>query len=324
MANATSALRGALVALTLVACTSASAQIARSEIHSFGSVSLSDNELLAGKRDGKPVTIAGDLRLPRPGTDKLPTVVLLHGSGGSGGWIADWEQELNAIGVATFRIDSYTGRGLTQTFTDQDLFGRLNMMVDAWRALELLEKHPRVDADRVVLMGFSLGGQAALYAAVKRFQRLHGPASGREFAAYVPFYPLCTAVYREDDVVSQRPVRIFHGAADDWNPVAQCRGYVERLKVKGADVALTEYAGAHHVFDAPAFKAPFKIAQAQAGKACRVEEGADNVLVNAVSRQPFNWKDACVERGATIGYDEAATQQARKAVKEFLAAMAKP
>ena len=56
----------------------------------------------------------------------------------------------------------------------------------------------------------------------------------------------------------------------------------------------------------------------------RSEEGANSVIVNAVTREPFSWKDPCVERGAMIGYDEAALTASRKAVKEFLTATLKP
>ena len=85
------------------------AQVARMEIHSFPSMTLTDQEFLTGQKEGKPVTIAGELRLPRPGNDRLPAVVLLHGSGGVSGNVLDWEQDLNAMGVATFVLDSFTG-----------------------------------------------------------------------------------------------------------------------------------------------------------------------------------------------------------------------
>ena len=41
-----------------------------------------------------------------------------------------------------------------------------------------------------------------------------------------------------DDDVADSPIRIFHGAADDYVPVAPCRAYVERLRQHGKDAAL--------------------------------------------------------------------------------------
>jgi hypothetical protein len=84
------------------------AQVARQEMHAFQSVTLSDTEFLSGKQDGKPVTLAGLLRLPKVGPDKLPAVILLRGAGGMGGtgsMIDEWSLELNQIGIATFAVD---------------------------------------------------------------------------------------------------------------------------------------------------------------------------------------------------------------------------
>jgi hypothetical protein len=75
------------------------AQVSRIEVIPFQSVTLTDQEFLLGREDGKPVTVAGELRLPRGGTDRLPLVILLHGSGGIAGYMTDWEQEFLAMGV---------------------------------------------------------------------------------------------------------------------------------------------------------------------------------------------------------------------------------
>jgi hypothetical protein len=34
-------------------------------------------------------------------------------------------------------------------------------------------------------------------------------------------------------------MRIFHGAADDSAPIAECRAYVDRLRKAGKDLSLT-------------------------------------------------------------------------------------
>jgi poly(3-hydroxybutyrate) depolymerase len=150
----------------LVMGAEAQAQVARQEVYSLQSVTLSDSDFLTGKKDGVPVTLAGVLRLPKLGTEKLPAVVLLHGSGGTGGSgspIDEWSRELNEIGVATFAVDSFAGRGIIETVTDQTRLGRLNMIIDPYRALDLLAKHRQIDPARIAVMGFSRGAQSSVY-----------------------------------------------------------------------------------------------------------------------------------------------------------------
>ena len=298
------------------------AQAARMEIHSFPSMTLTDQEFLTGRKEGKPVTLAGELRLPRPGNDRLPAVILLHGSGGVGGNVLDWEQYLNAMGVATFVLDSFTPRGIVNTLFDQSQLGMLTMIVDDYRALDVLARHPRIDPTRIALMGFSSGARAALYASLKRFQRLHGTV-GQEFAAYIAFHTPCYTTFRDDEDVADKPIRLFHGSADEWTAVAPCRAYVERLKAKGKDVQLTEYA-AQHGFDYRAYKTPLKLEKAQNSRRCECAEAENGVIVSAKTRQPFTWADPCVEYGATLAYDEKASTEARKAVKDFVTTTLKP
>ncbi len=189
--------------------------------------------------------------------------------------------------------------------------------MDAYRALELLAKHSRIDSTRIAAMGFSRGGQAILYAGMKRLQKMHGPADA-SFAAYIPFYANCGTTYVDDENLADKPIRIFHGSADDYVPVAPCRSYVERLRKAGKDVVLTEYPDAHHVFDGANFQPPFRSAQAQTTRRCRVEEIAEGELVNGETRQRFTMEDACVERGPTIAYHPEAHKASVQAVKEFL------
>lgn len=308
--------------LLLLLCVGpAHAQLARIEVHPFESLTLTDEQILTGRKDGRPVTLAGELRIPRLGTSRLPAVILAHGSGGVSGYVDDWSQVLNTMGVATFILDSFTGRGIARTDDDQDQLGRLAMVIDAYRALELIAKHPRVDSQKIVVMGFSRGGQAALYSSLKRLYRMHGPAGGLEFAAYIALYPNCGTTYVDDVDVVDKPVRVFHGSADDWNPVAPCRAYVDRLRAKGKDVGLTEYPGASHVFDWALMKKPVKLATAQNARGCRLHELPDGKIVNSDTSAPFTWAgDPCVERGATVHYNAEAHKQAISAIGDFVRA----
>jgi dienelactone hydrolase len=310
----------AVVALTL---STAHAQVARLEILSIPSTTLSDEQFLTGEKEGKPVALGAELRLPRPGTARLPAVVLLHGSGGIGGAVVNWAQFFNEMGVATLVVDSFTARGISNTVTDQAQLGRLAMTVDAYRALEVLAKHPRIDPTRIAVMGFSRGAQPALYASMKRFQRDYAPA-GREFAAYIAFYAPCGTRYGEDEDVSDHPIRLFHGSADDYNPVAPCRAYVERLRAAKKDVRLTEYASAAHVFDEPALSRPFKLDKAQTTRNCELTEGRNGVILNAKTYKPFSYADPCVEYGPTIAFDEKAYAASRKAVAELVTEVLRP
>ena len=289
---------------------------ARVEVHAIPSLTLSDQQFLAGDANGKPVTVTGEFRIAQ-GTGRLPVVVLIHGSGGMGPNIEAWARGFNAMGISTFALDGFTGRGLTSVNTDQALLGRLAFTLDAYRILEMLAKHPRVDPARIVLMGFSRGGQGTLFASLKRFHQMWNK-SGAEFAAYIPFYPDCMTTYIADTDVD-KPIRIFHGTPDDYNPVAPCKRYVERLRAAGRDVQLTEYPNAQHGFDNPlGTAAPLTVKGAQTVRSCQIAEEPKGILINAVSKQPFTYKDPCVESDPHVNHDAEATRAAQAAVKDVL------
>lgn len=301
----------------LVSASPASYAQLRLEMRAVQSETLSDLQFLTGNDRGKPVELAGELRIPDPGTEKFPAVILIHGSGGIGAPHARWVDELNGAGIATFLVDSFSGRGIVNTITDQSQLDTLPMMLDAYRALALMATHPRIDPGRIAVMGFSKGAVAAVYSSNERFRKMYGP-SNVEFAAHIGLYTPCYTAYRDDDKVSSRPIRLFHGQADDWVPIQPCRDYVERLKKAGADVALTEYPGATHAYDAFVIKEPIKLPLAQTPRNCLLAEGEAGQILNSKTNAPFTLNDPCMEKGTTVAYDEAATTATVKAVKDLL------
>ena len=122
----------------------------RSEIYAIPSLTVTDQQFLLGDKNGKDVIVGGILRFPpKPVSTKLPVVFLVHGSSGMGANIEFWSNHFLANGYATFSLDGFTGRGLTVVGPNQSLLGRLNLILDSYRALERLAKHPRLDANKL-------------------------------------------------------------------------------------------------------------------------------------------------------------------------------
>ena len=291
--------------------------IFRTEVYPVQTVTLSTADFLLGKKDGKPATIAGELRIPKPGTDRLPAVVLVHGAGGVGFNVGMWAGELNKAGFATFVPDSFTGRGITNTIFDQAQLSAFTMINDTFAALAVLAKHPRIDPGKIAVVGFSKGAVPALYASMTRFQSAYAP-EGASFAAYIGFYTPCNTAMIDDEKVSAKPIRLYHGIVDDWVSIGPCRDYVARLQKVGANVSLVEYPGALHAFDNQIIPGTMQMQAATTERKCRFEEKQQGVIINRDTGQPATVNDTCIERGVTIAYNAVATDAARKDVVEFL------
>jgi dienelactone hydrolase len=294
----------------------------------FETITLSPAQFLKGVKEGPQSLIWGDLVLPPIVTwgeflvpneylERRPAVILVHGEDGVGTQEAQWAAMLHDLGVPTFILDSFTGRGFRRSFDSANTLTQEAMIVDVYRALALLSTHPRIDPQRIVLMGFSRGGTAALYASLMRFHGLHGP-NDREFAAHIAFYPLCNTTYLDDERVNDRPIRIFHGSADDIAPLTSCRGYVERLRAAGKDVQLAESIDVHHQFDVLDLPAVQHVPEFPNRGRCAYVERSPGQLVNGETARPVDGMESCVRNGGTVRYNRAAHHQAVEAVKAFL------
>ena len=269
--------------------------------------------LIPRPRESQPATLSGFLALPM-GNDPLPVVILMHGCNGISGTEIGWVTTLNGLGIATFVVDSFRRRGIAETCSGKERLNFATRMTDAFAALDLLVTNPRIDAGRIAIMGFSLGGEIALRTSQLRFQKHFANGTGR-FAAHLAFYPAgCITRLAEEDRVSGAPIRIFHGAADDWTLMGPCKAYIERLRQAGKDATLIEYLDAHHAFDNPG--APLrKLTNILIPRNCAFVEENGRV-VDATTRGSINF--SCWSRGASIGYNAEAHRQAVKDVEAIL------
>ena len=252
---------------------------------------LTMKDFLNGVVPEKRNTIWGTLNFPANAPDKnVPVVVIMHGMGGIDASEEHWMKVFNSIGLATFMVDSNWARKKCKKDSN---FKKeipwcaaanrgMNRVIDGYGALKLLSNHPRIDPKRIGCLGISLGARGCLYLNVERFQKIWG-TPGLDYAASVPLYPPCNVIFKEDDEITDTPIRIHVGELDTFFPVDSCVNYVDLLRAKGKDVEIKVYPNAHHGFDA---KMVFRGGKTKSTSKdygfgiCYLEENTDSSILN--------------------------------------------
>jgi dienelactone hydrolase len=281
---------------------------------------------LARSEATRKTVVFGTLVLPEQAAGRVPAMVVAHGSGGVSTarefW---WAGKLTAMGVAAFVVDSFAPRGITQTATDQSQLSTAANVADALFALRLLATHPRIAPDRIGVMGFSKGGQVALYTALEPFRRAVLRDDLR-FALHVPLYPYCN-----DWLVAARvtgaPLLLLLGGRDDYTPAAPCRDYAEWFRAHGAAAMVITYPDAYHNFDSGS--SPRFARDVVTGRGCNGLLDLDSFTVKVrstgedITKSAADYARTCLSRGATLGGDSEAQRRAPQDMKEFLTAVFK-
>jgi len=182
--------------------------------------------------------------LEKPESDRpLPAVVLLPDCDGHTPVhpypFAEW-------GYAVLALDSHGARGLSPTCRGPSPLSASAMALDVQGALAYLAGRPEIDAERVVVIGWGLGGQAALETVVRG--GIAAPLRNT-FVGAVAFYPFCAF-----DGDFRVPTLILVGEDDEIAPPRICRFMVKRAPEEAAAIDLVIYAGAGHGFDQTRFR----------------------------------------------------------------------
>lgn len=214
----------------------------------------------------RPVLVKGTLRLPDPSNGKsrcvsikrkVPAVVIVHSSGGIDATGNFYATALNESGVATLEIDMWEARGVMSP-ADRPL-APIVVYPDAFAALEFLGTKLAIAADRVGILGFSLGGVVSLATSERLYANQFGGPDLR-FKAHVANYPVCYGAnselfgpsmgttFRE---LSGAPVLIQIGSEDDYdNGTVPCKDLAAEVNIDNNNVVeVAEYPGAYHAWD---------------------------------------------------------------------------
>ncbi|WP_174951061.1 dienelactone hydrolase family protein [Burkholderia lata] len=296
----------------------------RSGLVTFASVTpRSTGDYLSHHATSEKAVITGELSLPADGPHVVPAVIILHGSSGVNPGERVWARRMNALGYASFVVDSFTGRGIRNTEKDQTQLAMTADIADAYAALRLLATDPRIDRNRIAVMGFSRGGVAALYSVLEPF-RLAAMEGNLRFAAHVAFYPSCGISY-ESAHLDGAPVLMLVGGNDDYTPAAPCIAYADKLRSEGARVALKEYPDAWHGFDRPT--RVHSIPLATSARNCHGSYDLDSRTFTMIQNgRTLSGASAvaeskrCLATGVTLGGDPEAQAKSPAEVAAFLKA----
>ena len=265
--------------------------------------------------------VSGILKLPENNNkEKFPLII---GVAGSLGWRAhhyEFLEMYREMGIATFELKSFISRGVESTVGTQVEVTTAMMILDSYRALEILSNHPKIDKNNIAITGWSLGGGVSLLSAWMPLVDAIKPKNN--FAAHLPIYPPCIA-QPEDLDFSDSPIHILIGELDEWTPAAACQDLTSKLQNLNYNINITIYKNSHHSFDS---LSPLRIAESGYSLTdCRFKIRSDGaVLMNFLDIpmvSPILQKVAlafCAERGPTFGGNIDSREKAFKFSKDFM------
>ena len=230
--------------------------------------------------------IYGMLHLPRNigMTRQVPGVVLCHGFMGTKveahRLFIRLSRKLEDYRIASLRFDF---RGCGDSGGDYHQFTVFDEVADTYKAIDCLSGQLGVDRERIGILGFSLGGVVATYAAARtnkikalslwapavglqkhaekmtaqlgngvslrsirnRYIDYHGTLIGRRFLQQLPQIDPLAEIER-----FHSPVLLIHGTEDETVPAEASTEYYNVLKKKNVSVEKHLVSGADHLFSA--------------------------------------------------------------------------
>jgi dienelactone hydrolase len=190
------------------------------------------------------VTLEGYLAYDDAGTGKRPGILIVHEWTGHNPYVRKRAEQLAELGYVAFALDMY-GKGVmakdaaeARKMSDTYKKDRALMRARAGAGLDVLRKHPRVDAKKLAAMGYCFGGTTVLEMA----------RGGADLAGVVSFHGGLDTPSPADAKNIKGKVLALHGADDPFVPPAQVAAFEDEMRKAKVDWQLVKYGGAVHSF----------------------------------------------------------------------------
>lgn len=270
------------------------------------------------------------LSLPESGKANYPALIVLHTSQGLGRNEWAFEQEARARNMAVMLVDSFSPRGVHKVSEDQTVVSEISILQDLYAAKHYLEHHPRIDKERIAVIGFSKGGLPAIYSAFDVIDQTFNKSTN-PFAAHIAFHPWC-GLELQNLRTSGAPIRIHAGGKDTITPPERCKNLFNQVAKIDPDLdfEIFVYEDARHAFEHPilAHMPPLTVGY-KIPKKCKIRQNLDGFFFEEMQGKLLNSKNFsktindCSEKGALVSGNPEAAETAFALVFKTLEAVFK-
>ena len=265
--------------------------------------------------------VYGILRMPDNFNEEkdYPLIIAVAGSNGWSDHHYEYLKIYRENDIATFELCSFKSRGIESTVGTQTDVTTAMMILDSYRALEVLQTRPNIKPNKIAITGWSLGGGVSLFSAWRPLKNAIN--KNQSFAAHLSIYPPCIVMPKSLDF-GNKPIHILIGELDNWTPSEACVELVEKMN-KPNNIGLTIYPNAHHSFDSnQSLAIKHRGYILEDCRFCMNDDGA--VIMNFFDipmTTPLLQKiglATCAKRGPTYGKNILAKKQALNFAKSFM------
>ena len=294
--------------------------VSSQEVISFNSASpFGFKDIITNYENLQNQEVQAILRLPKE-DGPFPLVIGVAGSLDWGSHHLEYLKMFRESGIATLELQSFSSRGVRSTVGSQVEVTTATMVLDAYRALDKISLNPKIDKNRIAIMGWSLGGGVALFSGwIPLIEKIN---SQNTFAAHLSIYPPCIA-QPQNPIFTKSPMHILIGELDSWVPALACKELSSSAKLAGSEIGITIYPESHHSFDR---ESPVTIKEnAYKTVDCRFKIRDDGaVLMNFLNipmTTPLRQKiglGLCAGKGPTMGGNPKYRKASFKFANEFM------
>lgn len=200
--------------------------------------------------------------LPETATGSVPAILFFHGCGGERPMHTAYAAAIAEAGFGALVVDSFEPRGIgrfgamTQVCSATRLMGQ-ERAADVFAAMEIARETDGIDAERLILAGWSHGGWTLLDAMsfVSEGERppalIDGDVSFDGVLGIVPIYPYCGFPARASGRIGPGlpPVEMVLAERDMVAPHADCERLARQAIEAGAEIDYAVWDGVTHAFD---------------------------------------------------------------------------